>query len=78
MGIVDFIEGYIGTLFFSAKGCDAKLFIKEPAFSEFLEPLFSVKSPGCGSSGSKMPDEYSQLGRERFPELKWNLGLLSA
>jgi phosphatidylethanolamine-binding protein (PEBP) family uncharacterized protein len=78
MGIPPFIEGCLGTLFASAKGRDAKLFVKEPAFSKFPEPTFSVESPDCGPSGSTMQEEYTQLGRERFPQLKWTPGPLGA
>jgi phosphatidylethanolamine-binding protein (PEBP) family uncharacterized protein len=77
MGIPPFIEGCLGSLFSNAKGRDAKLFIKERAFSSFPEPTFVVESPDCGPSGSAMGEDYSQLGSERFPLLKWNTDSLA-
>jgi phosphatidylethanolamine-binding protein (PEBP) family uncharacterized protein len=78
MGIPPFIEGCLGTLLSSAKGRDAKLFVKEPAFSLFPEPTITISSPDCGPSGSVMAKDYSQLGSERFPLLKWNPGSLAS
>ena len=78
MGLPPLIEGFLGSLLSNQKGRDAKLFTKKPAFFSFPEPTFIVESPDGGPSGSVMAKEYSQLGRERFPVLKWNPGSLRA
>jgi len=78
MGLPPLIEGCLGTLLSSQKGRDAKLFTKSAAFASFPEPTFAVESPDCGSSGSAMAADYSQLGSERFPVLRWDPGPLAA
>jgi len=77
MGLPPFIEGCLGSLLSSAKGRDAKLFTNSAPFSSFPEPTFVIESPDCGPSGSQLSPEYSQLGSERFPLLKWNPGPLA-
>jgi len=71
MGLPPFIEGTLGTLLSSQKGRDAKLFTNTSSFSSFPTPTIPIISPDCGASGSAMDVEYSQLGAERFPLLKW-------
>ena len=70
MGLPPFIEGTLGTLLSSQKGRDAKLFTSTPPFSS-IPATIPITSPDCGVSGSAMGAEYSQLGSERFPLLKW-------
>jgi len=72
MGILDYVELGLSTVFASAKGHDAKGFVKGPAFKDFPEPTFTVESPDCGPSGSTLDKEYTQLGADKFPELKWS------
>jgi len=72
MAITDYIEAGIAKLFPNAKGRDAKGFIKNPVFKDFPEPTFSVESPDCGPPGSTMDKEYTQVGADKFPELKWS------
>ncbi|KAE9369707.1 PEBP-like protein [Stipitochalara longipes BDJ] len=71
MGLPPFIEGTLGHLLSGQKGRDAKLFTNTPPFSAFPEPTIPITSPDCGASGSAMDKDYSQLGSERFPLLKW-------
>ena len=71
MGILEYIEYGLSWLFINFKGRDAKLFTKGPAFTDFPSPTIELTSPDCGPSGSSLKPEYTQLGTERFPELKW-------
>jgi len=72
MPLPAFVEGSLGWLLSSQKGRDAKLITKSPAFAASPNSTITVESPECGPSGSKMAVEHTQLGEERFPELKWS------
>ncbi len=66
-----YIEYGLGSLLFSSKGHDKKLFTKGPAF-EGLKPTIDITSPECGPSNSSLKRIHSQLGEDRFPELEWS------
>ena len=70
--VLSVIEYSLGRLFFNIKGHDDKLFTKGPAFASFREPTFEVDSPDCGPSNSIMKIEYTEFGKNLFPELKWS------
>jgi phosphatidylethanolamine-binding protein (PEBP) family uncharacterized protein len=71
MGLPPFVEGCLGTLLSSQKGRDAKLLTNTAPFTSFPDPTIPITSPDCGPSGSALAVEYTQLGSNRFPLLKW-------
>jgi phosphatidylethanolamine-binding protein (PEBP) family uncharacterized protein len=72
MYIPAFIEYGLGQLLYTARGRDAKLFHKGPAFANFPEPTLTIESPDVGPSCSNLSIIHTQFGEERFPELRWS------
>jgi phosphatidylethanolamine-binding protein (PEBP) family uncharacterized protein len=72
MSIPAFIEYGLGQLLYRARGRDAKLFQKGPAFANFPEPTITIESPEVGPSGSSMSINHAAFGEGRFPELRWS------
>lgn len=72
MGIPQSVEYGLGRLLINQKGRDAKLFTNGPAFANFPEPTFAIDSPDCGTSHSVMKAQYTGIGDDRFPELRWS------
>ncbi|KAJ5754004.1 uncharacterized protein N7511_008157 [Penicillium nucicola] len=66
-----YIEYTLSWLFANAKGRDAKLFSKSPAFSQFPKPTLNLECQEVGSSGSNLDVEHSADGVGRFPTLNW-------
>ena len=71
MGILSYIEAFIGRLLYNFKGLDAKLFIKSPSCQGF--PNITVKSTETGETTGWMDVEESAWGEERFPSLTWSV-----
>lgn len=69
--MTDYIEVGLSWLFSSAKGHDAKGFVKMPAFASHPEPTLSLTSPDCGAQGSTLGPAYMHGGEGKFPELDW-------
>ncbi|CEJ56603.1 hypothetical protein PMG11_02805 [Penicillium brasilianum] len=69
---MNYIEYGISRIFASAKGRDARLFTKGPAFTQIPGPTFSLKCTEVGPSGSRMPIDLSAEGLGRFPTLSWS------
>lgn len=71
MGFLDYIEYSASWIFINAKGHDAGLFTKGPAFKDFPNPTFDLESPEIGPSNSHMKHEHTEWGSRKLPELKW-------
>ncbi|KAL1641087.1 hypothetical protein SLS58_006360 [Diplodia intermedia] len=71
MGILQYIEYYLSKLFYSFRAHDAKLFTKAPAFASHPEPNITLECPQSGPSGSQMPVDLTQDGKDEFPLLTW-------
>jgi phosphatidylethanolamine-binding protein (PEBP) family uncharacterized protein len=68
---MNYIEYGISRIFASAKGRDARLFTKGPAFAQVPNPTLALDCIEVGPSGSKMHDDLSAEGAGRFPTLSW-------
>ena len=69
-----YIEYALSRLFANAKGRDAKLFTKGPAFAEHPTPTIELSCPEVGPSGSQLHLDHSADGADRFPGLSWPAG----
>lgn len=68
---MNYIEYGFSRLFSKAKGRDARLFTKGPAFSQCPGPTISVECPEVGPSGSQLHVDHSAEGAGHFPSLQW-------
>lgn len=68
---MNYIEYGISRIFANAKGRDARLFTKGPAFAQAPSPTLTVDCIEVGESGSKMHTDLSAEGAGRFPTLSW-------
>ncbi|KAJ5115228.1 hypothetical protein NUU61_000987 [Penicillium alfredii] len=66
-----YVEYGFSRLFANAKGRDAKLFSKGPAFSQFSNPTIDIECPEVGASGSQLHEDHSADGAGHFPTLRW-------
>lgn len=68
---MNYIEYGLSCIFASAKGRDAKLFTKSPAFAQHPTATIALSCLEAGLSGSQMHKELSAEGAGRFPTLQW-------
>jgi phosphatidylethanolamine-binding protein (PEBP) family uncharacterized protein len=68
---MNYIEYGLSRVFASAKGRDARLFTKGPAFAQHQKATIALSCPEIGPSGSQMPKELSAEGAGHFPTLQW-------
>jgi phosphatidylethanolamine-binding protein (PEBP) family uncharacterized protein len=69
--MTSYIEYTLSWLFANARGRDAKLFSKGPAFSKYPSPTIPLECHEVGPSGSNLNVEHSADGVGRFPTLNW-------
>ncbi|KAJ6115938.1 hypothetical protein N7523_006355 [Penicillium sp. IBT 18751x] len=68
---MNYIEYGLSRIFASAKGRDARLFTKGPAFALHPTATIALSCPDVGMSGSQLPKELSAEGAGHFPTLQW-------
>lgn len=68
---MNYIEYGISCIFANAKGRDARLFTKGPAFAQNPQPTLILDCIEVGPSGSEMHIDLSAEGIGRFPTLSW-------
>lgn len=68
---MNYVEYGLSRLFSNAKGRDARLFTKGPAFAQFPHPTITIECPEVGPSGSQLHVDHSAEGAGRFPSLQW-------
>lgn len=68
---MNYIEYGLSRLLSNAKGRDARLFTKGPAFSQCPSPTITIECPEVGPSGSQLHVDLSAEGAGRFPSLQW-------
>jgi phosphatidylethanolamine-binding protein (PEBP) family uncharacterized protein len=66
----NYLEYGLGSLLYSLRARDAKLFTKGPAFTN-IPPTITITSPDVGPSESTMGLQYTGYGEDRFPSLEW-------
>jgi phosphatidylethanolamine-binding protein (PEBP) family uncharacterized protein len=68
---MNYIEYGLSRIFASAKGRDARLFTKGPAFAQHPTSTISISCPEVGQTGSNLHVELSAEGAGRFPTIHW-------
>lgn len=71
MPALDYVELVFSKLLKGVRGHEAGIFAKGPSFSAFPEPNIKVTSPDCGPTGSSLPLDYTQEGKNEIPGLAW-------
>ena len=67
MGILMYLEAFLGWLLSNQKGRDARLFTKGSAFKDHPEPTIEITSPDVGPSNSNLKLEVTPLHSIPFP-----------
>lgn len=68
---MNYVEYGISRIFANAKGRDAWLFTKGPAFAQIPQPDISIECTEVGPTGSHMPSHLTADGAGHFPTLSW-------
>lgn len=71
MWLLRMLEYCLGRLLYRRRGYDADCFFNTLPFKRHPKPTIALESPDCGTSGTKLRDEYSAFGAGRIPSFTW-------